>query len=221
MKMQGLRILAEELVERGFLLETRAPVTRRIGREIEISVGNTLPLEGDIICEENSTTHYLECVRQDRLSWLLFDGSIVQVSYRLRGEVVTFHRYCYIPAPFNIDLRTNLGPDLSEWIEGVSSADPFNTARRSSLRFEFDPATQRDRHAAAHLHLNSPQCRIPMRGPLSVREFMSFLVRFLYPNAFAPGLIGEATFEYDSTITDLEERSFHLNWRRLIPGWEA
>src|SRR5260370_39802532 len=103
MKIQGLRILAEELVERGFLLETRAPVTRRNGKEIEVEIGNTMPLDGDVFYLENSVAHYLESVRQDRFSWLLFDGSIVQISYRLRGSVVTSHRYCYIPAPFAID----------------------------------------------------------------------------------------------------------------------
>lgn len=217
MKIPGLQILAEVLVERGFLLETRAPSSRRSGRGIAIEVGNTLPLDGDVVYAENSTAHYLESVRQDRVSWLLFDGSIVQMAYCLRVNAVTFHRYCYIPAPFEIDLRS-AGAELGELIEGAASSELLSTPRRSSLRFEYDPAAQTEQHAAAHLHLNSPNCRIPMRGPLSVRAFIFFLVRFLYPRLFAADLCGEVHFEYDSTITDLEERGFHLSWRRSIPA---
>jgi hypothetical protein len=206
MKITGLQILAEELVESGFLLETRAPFARRAGRELAIEVGNTQPLDAAEAYLENSITHYLESMRQDRLSWLLFDGSIVQVSYRLSRDVITYHRYCYIPAPFEIDLRSSSGADLVEWIESASSSDPLNIPRRSSMRFEYDHSAHTDQHAAAHLHLNSPDCRIPMRGPLSVREFISFVAKFLYPNTFAPDLCGRVTFEYHSTITDLEEK---------------
>jgi hypothetical protein len=212
MKIQGLLILAEELVERGFVLETRAPVKRRGGREVEIEVGNTQAPEGDGDYVEQSTNYYLECIRQDRLSWLLFDGSIVQVLYRLRGRDLAFHRYCYIPAPFDVDLRAS--PDFGELIESASSSNPLNTAHRSMLRFEFDPDAGTDEHPAAHLHLNSPHCRIPMRGPISVKDFILFLVTFIYPLFFAPDFgIG---FEYTSTITEIEERTFHLNWRRPI-----
>ena len=220
MKIPRLQILTEALVEGGFLLETRAPVGLRVGREIAVEVGNTRPLEGDLVHVESSTAHYLESVRQDRISWLLFDGSIVQMAYRLRGSTITFHRYCYIPAPFERDLRS-AGAELGELIEGAASVDVLNTRRRSSLRFEYDPAAQTEQHAAAHLHLNSPECRIPMRGPLSVRAFISFLVRFFYPNLFAADLCGEVYFEHDSTITGLEERGFHLSWRRAIPALEG
>ena len=220
MKIPGLQILSEVLVERGFLLETRAPVSRRSGREVAIEVGNTLPLDGNIFHAENSTAHYLESVRQDRISWLLFDGSIVQLAYRLRGSSVTFHRYCYIPAPFEIDLRS-AGAELGELIEGAASSDLLSTPRRSCLRFEYDPAAQTEQHAAAHLHLNSPDCRIPMRGPLSVRAFIAFLIRFFYPSVFPADLCGELHFEYDYTITDLEVRGFHLSWRRSIPALES
>ena len=214
MKMQGLQALAEDLVESGFLLETRAPVKRRSGRDISIEVGDTSAPDGDFGYVESSTNHYLETLRQDRFSWLLFDGSFVQVAYRMRAKAITFHRYCYIPAPFDIDLRSRFGTELWESIEGAASADPLNTPHRTSLRFEYDPAAQTEQHAAAHLHLNLPDCRIPMRGPVSVREFISFLTRFLYPTVFRPDLCGELTFDHDSTITDIEERGFHLNWRR-------
>jgi hypothetical protein len=216
MKIQGLQILAEDLVERGFVFETRAPVMRRLGRDTEIVVGNTLPLVGETIPAESSASHYLACVQQDRLSWLLFDGSLVQISYRLRGDAMRAHRYCFIPAPFDLDLRADTGGQVGDWIEGMNVADPLNLPRRSILRFEYDQDAQAENHAAAHLHLNTPHCRIPMRGPISVNEFIAFLIRFFYSHHFAQDVTGEAKFEYAPSITEAEERSFHLAWRHSI-----
>src|SRR5262245_23166747 len=112
MKIQSLKSLEERLIEKGFLLETRPATTRRVGRRTVIEVGNTDPLDGQAIFAESSIAHFLECMRQDRLSWLLFDGSIVQISYSIQGNVITSHRYHYFPAPFEADLRSALGSDL-------------------------------------------------------------------------------------------------------------
>lgn len=218
MKIQGLQILVEGLIERGFLLETRPPVARRDGRDTIIEVGNTGPLDGDILHVESSTAHYLESLRQDRLSWLLFDGSIVQVLYSIRGEALRSHRYCYIPAPFVADLRSNSGQDILELIEGASAVDPLATPRKSSLRFEFDPIAQRADHAAAHVHINTPECRLPMRGPITVKEFVGFLTKHFYSSDFPEDLFGNLPFESDPTISDEEESGFHLGWRRQAPA---
>ncbi len=214
MKIAALQILSEDLVERGFLIETRGPSRRKVGRTTVIEVGNTSALDGGELFTESSAAHYLETVRQDRLSWLLFDASIVQMLYHMRGDRIIFHRYAYFPAPFDIDLRAGTEAGLMDLIEGASSNAPEHAPRRSSLRFEFDPQAQAPDHAAAHLHINTPDCRLPMRGPLTVKEFVSFLVRYFYANAFSPDICGPALFEQDPTISDGEERSFHLGWRR-------
>ena len=218
MKIQGLQILTEKLVEKGFLLETRPPTQRRAGRETEIEIGNTSPLEGDTIVLESSPAHYVECIKQNRFSWLLFDGSLLQILYRLRSQNVTFHRYCYIPAPFDIDLRAFSGGEYLDIIEAAGGGNVFEAARRTSFRFDFDPSAQTNQHPAAHVHLNSPACRIPMRGPLSVKEFISFLVRFFYSGVFLPELCGDTLFANATTITELEEGGFHLNWQQQIPN---
>ena len=214
MKIAALQMLSEDLVERGFLIETRAPSTSKAGHNTVIEVGNTASLDGGELFIESSAAHYLETLRQDRLSWLLFDASIVQMLYHMRGNRITFHRYAYFPAPFDIDLRAGTEAGLMELIEGASSNAPEHAPRRSSLRFEFDPKAQAQDHAAAHLHINTPDCRLPMRGPLTVKEFVSFLVRYFYANAFSPDICGPTVFEENPTISDDEVRNFHLGWRR-------
>jgi hypothetical protein len=213
MKVQSLQILVEKLVERGLLVETREIHSSRNGREQIIEVGETGPLSLTKKITENSTNHYLELVKQSRFSWMLFDASLVQIWYRLhRGQVVG-HRFCYIPAPFAIDLRESTGSaDLTEIIEGGSAASPLEQSRRAVLRFECDPGAQTESHPAAHLHLNSNDCRIPMRSAITVREFVNFLLRFFYSGHFESSFV-EAGFDGASTLSDAEQRSFHLNWR--------
>jgi hypothetical protein len=213
MKVQSLQILVEKLVEKGLLFETREISASRSGREQVIEVGETGPLSQTQKITENSTNFYLELIKQSRFSWMLFDASLVQIWYRLRRGEVVGHRFCYIPAPFDVDLRVGSGAaDLAEIIEGGSSANPLEQPRRTILRFECDPGAQTAAHPAAHLHLNSNDCRIPMRSAITVREFVNFLLRFFYSTHFEPTFI-QASFEGASTLSDEEQRSFHINWR--------
>jgi hypothetical protein len=105
MKIASVQILAETLIERGFVLESRAIKSYRSGRDQVVEIGDTTPLSSQQPVRENSVNFYLEIVRQDKFSWLLFDASLVQILYRRRGNDVVAHRYCYIPAPFQLDLR--------------------------------------------------------------------------------------------------------------------
>ncbi|ORE90943.1 DUF2290 domain-containing protein [Aurantimonas sp. 22II-16-19i] len=214
MKIQKLQILVEDLVEAGFIIANRPHTSRRSGRITAVEIGNTAPLGGEKLVIESSSSHYLETLRQDRLSWLLFDASIVQIAYSMQGETLKSHRYCYLPAPFSADLRQGSDQDLLEWIEGACASDPLDSPRKSSLRFEFDPVAQAEDHAAAHLHVNTADCRLPMRAPLSVREFVGFLIKYIYPSEFSAALLGQLPFDSDPTISPAEEQGFHLNWRR-------
>lgn len=162
---------------------------------------------------ENSANYYLELIRQSKFSWMLFDGSLVQIWYRVRKDQVVGHRFCYVPAPFDVDLRESSGAaDLVEIIEGASSANPMEQSRRTILRFECDPEAQAPLHPAAHLHLNANSCRIPMRSAISVREFVHFILRFFYSAQFDSSLV-ETGFEGGSSLSDDEQLSFHINWR--------
>jgi hypothetical protein len=106
MKIQSLQILAENLIRSGFVFESRGVQSSVSGAYQIVEVGDTGPLSVSAISiAENSVNFYLEIVRQGKFSWLLFDASLVQIWYRRRGNAVVAHRYCYIPAPFDLDLR--------------------------------------------------------------------------------------------------------------------
>ena len=214
MKINQIQILAENLVEKGLVIETRPPSSRSIGRGLEIEVGNTGPLDNGDVIVENSAAYYLENVRQKRISWLLFDGSIIQIKYRTRRNKIIFHRYGYFPPPFEADLRSTVDADPWGWIESATNVKQLETPRRSSLRFEFDPDAKADDHAAAHIHINTTECRIPMRGPLSAKDFIRFLLKHFYKSKFSDDLCGPPSFECDATISNVEKQTFHLAWQR-------
>src|SRR5262249_32613606 len=136
MRIQSLQILVEKLIEGGFIIETQALQSSRMSHEQIIEIGDTGPLAAGNVTEEGSATFYLELVRQAKFSWLLFDASLIQIWYKQRAGVVTGHRYCYIPAPFRIDLRQEQNvlhlPDL---MEGRVSHEPLDQPRRTILRF--------------------------------------------------------------------------------------
>lgn len=216
MKIQSLQQFAEELIKGGFLLETRPIKSGRRGRLLLVEVGDTSKIECDPPVNENSVSYYLETIRQAKFSWLLFDGSLIQISYLLRGNDVEGHRFCYVPAPFLLDLR-NDPEGLDEIIESGSVSNPLDQVRRALLRFEYDPAAQTPTHPAAHIHLNAPDCRIPMRSPLSVREFVFFLLHFFYSEQFDAHALASPRFGGVSTLSGDEERAFHVNWRLTEP----
>jgi hypothetical protein len=216
MNVRSLQILVESLVERGLLFETREIRSAQSGRDLTIEVGETGPLSILKSIPENSTRYYLEVIKESKFSWMLFDASLVQIWYRVRRGEVVAHRFCYIPAPFDVDLRSGRGvSELPEIIEGGSMANPLEQARRTIIRFECDPKAQSPSHPPAHLHLNSNSCRIPLRSAITVKAFINFLIRFFYSSQFDPALV-RTDFGAGSTLSEDEEYSFHLNWRIAI-----
>lgn len=216
MKLQSLQILVENLVEAGFLIETRPPSLRKSGRETIIEIGDTSLVDGDFEFEENSVLHYLESIKQDRISWLLFDGSIIQIRYSIKKSAIAGYRYCYIPSPYNVDLRSNQTDNILELIDSVSVEDPLSKGRRTMLRFEFDQIAQTEHHPASHLHINSSECRIPLRAPIVVNEFVSFIMKYFYSGLFNPEICGINNFEIGETLSENEGNGFHISWRRRM-----
>ena len=216
MRTANLPNLVARLIDSAFVFESRGVDAVRRGYETWVEIGSTGPLDGSQLLLENSAAHYLETIRQGRISLLLFDASLVQVSYRFRGDALTFHRYCYIPAPVRLDLRAG-AYDGGDWLEEITEAKCFTESRRSALRFEYDPdAAENGAHPAAHLHVNSPRCRVPLRAPLLFNEFVGFLIRHFYSDQFNPQICGILRFDQNPSITALEESGFHVNWRRFV-----
>ena len=125
---------------------------------------------------------YHDWFRAETYSTVLYDGSIIQMSYDFEGDQFIGHRLAYYPCPFDVDqdlLRTEPMLDIVElYRENEMSA----VRLRSPLRFDCDIASQAEDHPAVHLTLLSPDCRWALVAPLSPGHFVRFLFKHFYPS---------------------------------------
>jgi hypothetical protein len=147
-------------------------------------------------------------------SAVLFDGSLLQITYDVEGRAVTSHRLAYIPCPYDLDPDLlGSGEPLDDIISLYCDEDPVS---RSPIRFDFNPMQTRPLHPASHLTIDSPSCRIACIAPLHVRRFTSFVFSQFYPrywlahkSFFMPA---DAWHLATQSITQDERRSIHIAW---------
>lgn len=113
--------------------------------------------------DHTTISQYLAWLNAGNYSCVLFDGSLLQMSYALEKGRVIGHRLAYVPCPWQFDLSLiREGLALDEVFELCSSEDVL---LRSPVRFDYDPAASRLGHPAAHMTLNSSECRIACVAP--------------------------------------------------------
>ena len=165
--------------------------------------------------DHGTVQQYLDWLANGQYSALLFEASLLQISYEISGGRIVSHRLAYIPCPFNVD-REYLAEGLP--VADVVSlyGDISDVALRSPIRFDFDLAAAKAAHPAAHMTINSSDCRIACVAPMHVHRFVDFVFRNFYPRLwhahsdfFEPAAwrhAGEPTIEVD------EQEGLHLSW---------
>lgn len=85
---------------------------------------------------------------------------------------------------------------------------------RTPVRFDFDPDAAAERHPASHLSLNDQDCRIPVRGPMSLGHFIEFVFRHFYSSVWAKhDFLADTHREPMSRmLTPEHEAWIHLDW---------
>lgn len=156
----------------------------------EVSVGTTRvswhahdPAAGFLTRRDHATLdQYLQWVIAGAYSAILFDGSLLQITYDIGSGQVIGHRLAYIPCPFVLD--TDLlreGEPLADIVEMYRDAQSQDMALRSPVRFDYDPAAAKAGHPAVHMTLNSADCRVACAAPMHVLRFADFIFRNFYP----------------------------------------
>lgn len=130
--------------------------------------------------EHPGIDQYLAWVRSGSYSAVLFDASLIQMTYDVSSKgLVVGHRLAYMPCPYNLDPELLAQEPLLDALELYDgSADIL---LRSQLRFDFDPRATTPGHPAAHFTFNSPECRIACVAPVHVMRFLDFVFRHSYP----------------------------------------
>ncbi|MEU8319749.1 DUF2290 domain-containing protein [Nonomuraea sp. NPDC048881] len=158
---------------------------------------------------------YRHWLRNGMYSALLYDASILQITYTVSDGKVIGHRLAYVPCPFDIDQDLLRSGEPVDDIIGLYDR-AADVALRSPVRFDYDPATARAGHPAAHLTINSPDCRIACVAPLHVQRFVDFVFRHFYQSlwkAHQPFFAAAAWRHLGDSIIDEEDRHLpHVTW---------
>jgi hypothetical protein len=161
-------------------------------------------------------SEYLQYVQDRQFSALLFDGSLIQISYTVEGgDDVIDHRLCWYPCPAYFrpeDLE--LAP-----LEDIIRSTPSTELRcRGPLRFDYSPFQARDGHSPCHLHAFQEDCRVPVRGPVDLVTFANFIFGHFYPAEWAEkiGSVPLGAWASQCTLADSEYGAPHLYWRPPI-----
>lgn len=185
--------------------------------------------------EFSSLSEYLTLLLCSQYTLVLFDGSMVQISYTIQRDEIVGHRLCWYPSPIEISgvnevddiiyltqLILKEGSDsLEEYITNPNNVYPVNVRgvhNRSPLRFDFSlmPDKQKDAHPDVHLHISAEECRIPVKTPLCIRMFMKFLVENFYSNLPQGGTLVNKlpSWEGNDMLTQYHKNKMHFSYLR-------
>ena len=132
---------------------------------------------------------------------LLKDKSIIQFEFECNNGIITKERFIYI-RPFNsIDFMSEEYDDF-DWFE-IDEGIPL------IIRIDYDEV-EIPNHPKSHATLNNVECcRIPLKGPISVTNFVSFILSMFYGINYKGEMFDYVNIE---TITSDEKKQVHLNW---------
>jgi hypothetical protein len=131
--------------------------------------------------DEPTLEDYRNWVEAGAFSALLFEGSLLQLTYDIKQGGVCGHRVAYIPCPYRLDPIMVRTDPLLDLIDLHMQVEPTGMILRSSVRFDFDPDSAHAGHPAAHLTINSSNCRIACTAPMHFLRFIDFVFRHFYP----------------------------------------
>lgn len=159
---------------------------------------------------------YLHWLNNRHYSAVLWDGSLIQLSYDWSGGQIRAHRVAYIPCPYELDLEIiDEGMQVDEYVEVMHDARRAPTLMRSPIRFDFDPSGAGPGHPASHLTINGPECRIPCLTSIHPSRFIDFIFYNFYPDFWRanPWMGSEGSRKLHDSLIDPDDQLLpHLNW---------
>lgn len=211
MKIGALQSYISSLYKSGLVIYYKSPQATQDGSKKIISLGNVF-VTSDVELED-TIEQYFSDLHERNYGLLLCNGGLIQIKYSLEKGKLVSHRYCYIPPPIHFFQEDNI----------VDYADVVNSEflkrnkihLRSRIRFDYDKGQEDETHPESHFTFISEDCRIPVRGGLSVQQFLRFIFRNFLESQVRPE--HAELFEHSSiatgTISDSWAKEIHFSWR--------
>ena len=184
---------------------------RRGGRRV--TWANNAKVPGDLFRYASATvSEYREWVDRQGYSAVLYDGSLIQISYDFEGYELVGHRLVYFPCPFDIDQEMLDDLPLAEVIDLYRSQERPEVRLRSPIRFDYGGSLG-GHHPASHMTFEWSHARIPVMAPISLGHFVEFVFKNFYPPMWNVHdfLRDWPKQNADRTITPEEQKLLHLN----------
>lgn len=116
---------------------------------------------------------------------ILFDGSLIRVSYMFKSNQLIEHNLLWWPAPYKYSNVTldDVTPVqmLMDFLEDKEWYD--NIEMRSPIRIDYDPRKEvvGSKHPPVHMHMEHKDCRIFVEKPLCFNKFIKYIFGNFYP----------------------------------------
>lgn len=176
--MTELRNLLDYLETQEIAVHAR-PVLERAGR---VSWPQTATSPPFLLARSAHTpTQYAYWVQHNMFSAMLFDGSLLQISYTVDGGVVSEHRLAWVPAPYEYDPDLVRDEPALELLSGYEELEDAEVQLRTPIRFDYDLNAAAADHPASHMTINGPDCRVACLAAIRVGRFVQFLFANFYP----------------------------------------
>lgn len=198
-----LNIITDFLYKHNLCLEYKDYAISSLGNnKIEITRPNRRS-ESTVLYDDIVSIKYVTKVLLNGKEYniLLNDKSIIQFEFECENGRITKERFIYI-RPFNYTDFISEEYDDYDWFE-IDNGIPL------IIRVDYD---EKDipNHPKSHATLNNIECcRIPLKGPISVTSFISFILNMFYGVLYTGEDFDYVNFD---TITSAEKKQIHLNW---------
>lgn len=201
----------------GIFAHVNPHVVHEVGPQKAVIQPNT---EIGIIASGGMTLEeYLSLIESGRYSAILFDYSLVALECTVIKGAISRHRYLYIPCPLKDSVTRGRPVELpiGDFLEQL---DPIEIREsiisQGFIRFDYttDPTPSELHHPLSHVTLSSPNCRIALRAPISIADFLTFIFDNFYPGKEKTWLKYQPflTCPGEDTIRTHETMRMHLYW---------
>lgn len=168
-----------------------------------------------------SIKEYADLLETGACSAVFIDGSILNIEATFQDGNLESHRYFFIPSPFdeNTMLSRPSHITLADWVkdsvelEGVEIFRSVGTFRFDCVRLS--ASSLEDPHPVSHMTFGSSDCRVPVKGPLSIAYFFHFVFDNFYRHYRRFWLNYSSHLssgETEVTITGPERLQHHVHW---------
>lgn len=129
---------------------------------------------------------YKQIINNRSYLCILFDGSLIRVSYTIENGQVIGHNLLWWTAPYkysNVSLD-DVPPEqmFSDFLEDNKWYE--NMEMRSPVRIDYDPRKEivSPAHPPVHMHIEHKDCRIFIGKPMCFNSFIKFIFHNFYPD---------------------------------------